>query len=458
MNDIKIVIVEDDISALESLTELLKFDNFDVTPFDNPSIAMEFIRLNEPDIVISDIKMPDIDGLTLLERIKSFNNDTDVILMTAFGDVNNAVEAIKKGATNYILKPINYDELKNHIVKISEVKKLKNIVSTVHDKDIEIIAISNIMKKTLNLAREIAKTDSTVLIEGETGTGKELISRFIHKNSLRKEAPFLPVNCAALPKDLLESELFGFEKGSFTGATHSRRGKFLLADKGTIFLDEISEMDYEIQAKLLRVLEDGIVERLGSEKSYKTDIRIFAATNKNLEKLVKEGKFRKDLYFRLNVLKVELPCLKEREEDIKPLIDLFIKNFSKKYSKKILGIDEEALKILKQYEFPGNVRELKHIIERGIIISKNEFLTKDDIFISNFESDKFDNNGIVIPFGTSLKDAENKIIIETLKNNDFNKNRTAGILGISVRKIEMRFKEMGISLQELKYKFHKNGY
>ncbi len=451
MNDIKLCIVEDDISALESLSELLKLDNFEVFPFSDPVKALQFIFENSVDIVISDIKMPELDGLTLLKKIKENLSDIDVILMTAFGDINNAVEAVKHGATNYILKPINYEELKNHIVKISETRKLKNIISTQSETDIEIVAESESMKNVLHLVKNIAETDSTVLVEGETGTGKELVSRLIHKLSLRKKSPFLPVNCAALPKELLEAELFGYEKGSFTGATQSRRGKFILAHKGTIFLDEISEMDYDIQAKLLRVIEDGVIEKIGSEKHFRSDLRIIAATNKNLEDMVLNGRFRKDLFFRLNVFKVKLPPLRERKEDIKPLSEIFIRYFNVKYGKNIKRISEDAMSLLLEYSFPGNIRELKHIIERAVLTGKKETIEKEDIFTSNLMlSSDSRKEGIVIPFNIPLREAENKIIIETLKKNNYNKKKTAEILKISVRTIEMRFKELGVSLKQLK--------
>jgi DNA-binding NtrC family response regulator len=451
MNDIKLCIVEDDISALESLSELLKLDNFEVFPFSDPVKALQFIFENSVDIVISDIKMPELDGLTLLKKIKENLSDIDVILMTAFGDINNAVEAVKHGATNYILKPINYEELKNHIVKISETRKLKNIISTQSETDIEIVAESESMKNVLHLVKNIAETDSTVLVEGETGTGKELVSRLIHKLSLRKKSPFLPVNCAALPKELLEAELFGYEKGSFTGATQSRRGKFILAHKGTIFLDEISEMDYDIQAKLLRVIEDGVIEKIGSEKHFRSDLRIIAATNKNLEDMVLNGRFRKDLFFRLNVFKVKLPPLRERKEDIKPLSEIFIRYFNVKYGKNIKRISEDAMSLLLEYSFPGNIRELKHIIERAVLTGKKETIEKEDIFTLNLMlSSDSRKEGIVIPFNIPLREAENKIIIETLKKNNYNKKKTAEILKISVRTIEMRFKELGVSLKQLK--------
>jgi two-component system response regulator AtoC len=451
MNDLKIIIVEDDKSALESLAELLSLDNFDVTPFSDPLKALNFIKNNNVDLVISDIKMPHLTGMELLEEIKNFNSSIDVILITAFGDISIAVNAIKKGASHYILKPINYEELKTQILNISEYRKLQNIISSDPNHYIEIIAESENMKKVINLSQKIAKSDSTVLLVGETGTGKEVISRFLHKNSFRANKPFLPVNCAALPKELLESELFGFEKGAFTGAIRSRRGKFILADKGTIFLDEISEMDYEIQSKLLRILEDGIVEKIGSEKSYKTDVRIIAATNKNLEHLVSEGKFRKDLYFRLNVFKINIPPLRNRKEDILPLSAIFIKNFSKKYNKKISGLSQSAINILLSYEFPGNIRELKHIIERAVILTSGNLIDSDDLTISKISVISEDKqNGIFIPFNTTLKEAENRIIMETLKANNFNKKKTAEILNISIRKIELRFKQLGVTLKELK--------
>ncbi len=451
MNDFKIVIVEDDISALESLGELLSLDNFEVSLFSDPLKALPYIKDNNIDLVISDIKMPNITGLELLEKVKKLDSSIDVILITAFGDISIAVDAIKKGASHYILKPINYEELKSQIEKIAEYRQLKNLINTDSEFSIEIVNKSESMKNVINLSRKIAKIDSTVLLVGETGTGKEVLSRFIHKNSNRSEKPFLPVNCAALPKELLESELFGYEKGAFTGATQSRRGKFILADKGTIFLDEISEMDYEIQSKLLRILEDGIVEKIGSEKSYKTDVRIIAATNKNLEQLVSAGKFRKDLYFRLNVFKIEIPPLRERKDDILPLSEIFLKSFSRRYNKKIIGFSEDAINVLKNYSFPGNVRELKHIIERAVILATGDFIETHDLTVSNI-STTYSNaeDGILIPYNTTLKNAENIIIIETLKRENFNKKKTADILGISIRKIELRFKEMGITLKDLK--------
>ena len=452
MEDLKIIIVEDDKSALESLTELLTLDDFDVTPFENPIKALKFLKSNNVDIVISDIKMPNLSGLELLEKVKEWNQSIDVILITAFGDVSMAVDAIKKGASHYILKPINYEELKSQILKIAEHRKLKYLVNSSYDYSIEIVAESAKMKEVIKLAEKIAKLDSTILLVGETGTGKEVLSKFIHKNSLRANKPLLPVNCAALPKDLLESELFGYEKGAFTGAVQARRGKFILADKGTIFLDEISEMDFDLQSKLLRILEDGIVEKIGSEKSYKTDVRIIAATNKNIENLVVNGKFRKDLYFRLNVFKIEIPPLRERKEDIIPLSLLFLKYFSKKYNKIISGFTDKAINTLTNYSFPGNVRELKHIIERAVILSAGKLIDLQDLIISNMpvlDEVKL-SNGIFIPFNMSLKDAENKIILETLKKNKFNKKKTAEILGISVRKMELRFKELGLTLKKLK--------
>ena len=450
MNDLKICIVEDDINALNSLTQLLSMDGFKVTSFDNPLKAYKFIENNEVDIVLSDIKMPNMSGLELLEKIKENLPDIDVILMTAFGDINNAVLAVKKGASDYILKPINYDELYQSINKIAEIRRLKNIVNLENTEQVKIIAKSKAMKKVLNDVEKIAPTDSTVLIEGETGVGKELIARLIHKKSKRKNNPFIPVNCAAIPKDLLEAELFGFEKGSFTGAHKSRKGKFILADKGTIFLDEISEMDMELQAKFLRVLEDGIIEKIGSETPFKANVRIVAATNKNLENLVKENKFRSDIFFRLNVCKIKIPPLRERLEDLEELINHFISIYSVKYSKKIDGISKTAIQKLKSYNFPGNIRELKHIIERAVITNKSGVIEDDEIILSSIDNPEI-KDGIFIPFNTSLKEAEKIIILETLKKNDFNKRKTAEILGISVRKIELKFKEWGITLNHLKY-------
>ncbi len=450
MYDLKLCIVEDDINALNSLKELLSMDGYSVFAFDNPLEAFQFLKNNEIDIVISDIKMPEMSGIKLLEKIKENFYDIDVILMTAFGDVNNAVEAVKKGASDYILKPINYDELLQSIKKIEEIRKLKYIVNLENNNKIEIIANSPLMKEVLRQLENIAPTDSTVLIEGETGVGKELIARLIHKKSKRKNNLFIPVNCAAIPKDLLEAELFGFEKGSFTGATKQRKGKFILADKGTIFLDEISEMDFDLQAKFLRVLEDGIIEKIGSETPYKSDVRIIAATNKNLEELVKKNKFRADIYFRLNVCKIKIPALRDRKEDLEPLIEYFLKIFSKKYGKNIKGITDNALKKLKNYSFPGNIRELKHIIERAVITTNSIFIENKDILLSNL-NEKITSENIQIPFNIPLREAEKIIILETLKKTNYNKRKTAEILKISVRKIELKLKEWGLSLNQIKY-------
>ncbi len=450
MYDLKLCIVEDDINALNSLKELLSMDGYSVFAFDNPLEAFQFLKNNEIDIVISDIKMPEMSGIKLLEKIKDNFHDINVILMTAFGDVNNAVEAVKKGASDYILKPINYDELLQSIKKIEEIRKLKYIVNLENKDEIEIIANSPLMKEVLKQIEYIAPTDSTVLIEGETGVGKELIARLIHKKSKRKNNQFIPVNCAAIPKDLLEAELFGFEKGSFTGATKPRKGKFILADKGTIFLDEISEMDIDLQAKFLRVLEDGVIEKIGSEIPFKSDVRIIAATNKNLEELVKQNKFRSDIYFRLNVCKIKIPPLRERKEDLEPLIKYFLKIFSKKYEKNIKGITENAFKKLKNYSFPGNIRELKHIIERAVITTNSHFIEDKNILLSNL-NEKISDENIKIPYNITLKEAEKIIILETLKKNNYNKRKTAEILGISVRKIELKLKEWGLTLNQIKY-------
>jgi len=448
MIDLKIVVVEDDTSSLKSLVELLTLDGFNVKGFSNPVTALKYIKENEVELIISDIKMPEISGIKLLETVKKEFPDIDIILITAFGDIQNAIEAIKKGASDYILKPLNYEELKNSIEKISQIRHLKYLVTLEDKEDVKIVAKSKKMKKVLEDVEKVAKTDTTVLIQGETGVGKELIARLIHKLSKRNSFAFIPINCAAIPKDLLEAELFGFEKGSFTGAVKSKKGKFVLADKGTIFLDEISEMSVELQAKFLRVLEDGIVEVIGSEKPLKTDIRIIAATNRNLEKYVEEGKFREDIYFRLNVYKIVVPPLRERPEDIEELSKFFLDKFAKKYNKKVFSISDNALEKLKNYHFPGNVRELKHIIERAIIHTNNETISEEDIILTQISKQK--QEGIIIPYDIPLKEAEKKIIIETLKKYDFNKKKTAEVLGISVRKIELKLKEWGISLKKIK--------
>ncbi|MCX7991194.1 MAG: sigma-54 dependent transcriptional regulator [Proteobacteria bacterium] len=443
----RIIIVDDDRSLREMLEIILKREDYDVIAFDSADSALDWLKINieEVDVIISDIIMPKIDGISFLEKIKEINKEIPVIMITANTRVDYAIEALKRGAYDYVTKPFNNDELKIIIKNAVEKKNLESelmrLRSLIDNKQFPIIFSSKIMEDLYLKAISIAKTNSTVLITGESGTGKELFARLIHNESDRKNGPFFPVNCGAIPENLMESELFGYEKGAFTGAMSSKLGFFELANNGTIFLDEIAELPLTLQVKLLRVLEDRMVLRLGGKSPVPTDIRVISATNKDIEELVKNGDFREDLYYRLNVVRIKIPPLRERREDIIPLSMHFLKKCSQSHNKTIKGITKDATSFLEAYDYPGNVRELQNIIERACVFETGELLgvgslpleilgsskttdltnTKaEDVVFSNFNLDKY------------MEDIEKKIIEKALEETKGNKKDAAELLGISL--------------------------
>jgi len=380
----KILIAEDEEITLKHLYSTLESEGFEVIGTKNGRDALDKINGDHFDLLISDIKMPGLNGIELLERVKEVRPDIEVMIITGFGSIGSAVDAIKRGASDYITKPFDLDELVIKVKKIDEKKRLKkeNIALKAYfgmDKKVTIIAKSGSMIRILNLIEGIKDSDCNILLTGETGVGKSLLAKIIHFTSRRQGMPFLSINCATLTEELLASELFGHEKGAFTGAVRTKMGLVEVADTGTLFLDEISELSPSLQAKLLKVIEDGEFFRVGGTRSIKVDVRFVAATNQDVRTAISEGRFREDLYYRLNIMEIFIPPLRDRKEDIGPLSEYFLQKHLSSSAKKITGFTREALDILKSYSFPGNVRELENIIERAVIIEQAPRITPESL-------------------------------------------------------------------------------
>ena len=444
----RILLVDDDKNTANGLTKILLQDGYDASCAFTGTEALNLIETEHFNIIITDMKLPDISGLSIIEKAKKRDNDITVVMITAFSSVQNAIDAMKKGADDYLTKPVNIDELELILKRIWERRLLvlqnKELRQQLNDKYnfSGIIGNTPEMQDIFKTITEIAPTEASVLIYGETGTGKELIANAIHYNSDRKDKPFIALHCASLSEGVLESELFGHEKGAFTGAISQRRGRFELANGGSLFLDEIGEMNSHVQIKLLRVLETGRFERVGGERTLESDVRIIAATNKDLDKEIEEGRFREDLYYRLNVINLRLPSLRERKEDIGLLIDSFLVKYSAKNKKDIKGFTSQSVKILNNYNWPGNVRELENTIERAVVMAKREFIEPNNLPSNiNVHSMKTRRETLHIPLGSTMKEIEKKIILETLQTTKGSKSKAAKILGISTRKIEYKIKE-----------------
>ncbi|MEW6713632.1 MAG: sigma-54 dependent transcriptional regulator [Nitrospirota bacterium] len=380
----KILIAEDEEITLNNILDTLQDEGYDVSGTKNGADALMKMEKENFDLLITDIKMPGLSGMELLEKIKEKYPVTEVIIITGFGSIGSAVEAMKKGALDYIAKPFDLDELTMKVRKIMDQSVLKKEHRALKiyfgmNKKITLIAKSEGMKKILNTIEGIKDSDFNMLLTGETGVGKSLIAKVVHSTSRRQERPFLSINCATLTEDLLASELFGHEKGAFTGAITAKQGLVEIADTGILFLDEIAELTPNLQAKLLKVVEEGEFYRVGGTKPQKVDVRFIAATNQNVKKLISEGRFREDLYYRMNIMEIFIPPLRERQDDIKPLSAFFLQKHLPKSNKKINGFSDEAMEILLHYSFPGNVRELENIIERAIIIEKSPVITPESL-------------------------------------------------------------------------------
>ena len=376
----RILIVDDEIKMARLLEITLKNEGYQVEKAYSSHEALKKIKSKSYDVVVTDLKMPGMDGIELLRIVKKNYPSTQVIMITAFGTIQSAVKAMKEGAFHYLTKPLNLEELKEVLKGALKVKKLEEENILLRQEILgegEIIGKSKAIKEVMELARKVAPEDTTVLLQGETGTGKELVARAIHKLSPRKNGPYVVVNCAAIPENLLESELFGHRKGAFTGALKDKKGRIEIADGGTLFLDEIGSLSLPLQAKLLRFLETKEIQPLGSEDTFRVDVRVIAATNQDLRKRVEEGNFREDLFYRLNVFPIYIPPLRERKEDIPLLANYFLQLYSKKMNKKIEKIDDGAMELLLKYSWPGNVRELENVIERAVVLADSPIVSKE---------------------------------------------------------------------------------
>ena len=450
-----ILIVDDEVGARESLRMILK-NEYEVFLAKNAEEAFLRIKEHAPDVILLDIILPDLDGLKVLEIVKQNDPDAIVIMITATKTVKTAVEAMKLGAYDYVTKPFEVDELRLMISRSLSTQALEKEVQYLRkevDKNFgfgNIIGKSDVMKEIFNVIRQIADSKSTVLIMGESGTGKELVSRAIHYISQRRNTPFVTINCAAIPETLIESELFGHEKGAFTNAIERKLGRFEIAHSGTLFLDEIGELSLATQAKILRFLEEREFNRVGGSKTIKVDVRLIAATNKDLTQLIKKGLFREDLYYRINVVPIILPPLRERPEDIPLLLDHFVQKFSAENKKQVKGVSKEALDILKNYEWPGNVRELENLVERVVTLTMNSYIQPNELPFSLLNVPKM--NGLkesILTGRVSLTQGEEKfereIIEDALKRANYVQSHAAEMLGVSRRILKYKMDKFGIT-------------
>jgi len=450
LEDVSILIVDDEFSVRDSLKRWFKAYGCEVDVAEDADEALGKLKDRAWDIIFIDIKLPGIDGIELNRRIRDLDESIVRIIITAFPSVDSAIQALKEGAYDYITKPIDPAKL-DHVIRnavekrklVKEAQELKKKVEELFMPDL-IIGESEEMKRVMGLIGEVAKTDVTVMIRGESGTGKELVARAIHANSSRRYFPFITINCGAYPEGLLESEIFGHEKGSFTGALYRRRGKLELADKGTIFFDEIGTIGSKMQLDLLRVLETKQFTRLGGEKVVSTDFRVISATNEDLEKAVKEGRFREDLYYRLNVFEIYIPPLRERREDIPPLADYFLKKLAKSMNKQVKSFTGEATGMLMRYDWPGNVRELKNVIERSLVVAKGSQIDVDELSFPFTPRAEPEEEAAAGEQGLSLNDVEKRHIERILKMTDWNVSRAAKTLGVERATLYNKMKKYGI--------------
>ncbi len=437
-----ILVVDDEKGQREILEMILSGEGYDVTTASSGEAAMKFVADRHFDLVLTDLKMTGMSGLDLLKELTDFDKSIIVLLLTAHGSVDSAVDALRLGAFDYLQKPYDSEKL------LETISRALNQLKTL---DVEIVSASPEMDKVKKLILKMAKSSSTVLIRGESGTGKELIAKSLHKNSLRSNQIFQAVNCAAINENLLESELFGHEKGSFTGAVNEKKGLFEIADGGTLFLDEIGELDISLQAKLLRALQERQIRRVGGTKEITVDVRVLAATNRDLLEMSEEGLFREDLYYRLNVLSLEIPPLRERASDIALLTDFFIKKHTRG-TKRDVKVEKDAKKILENYHYPGNVRQLESALERAILLCDNETITKQDLPPEMLDPQKstsaasgaIDEFFKLPPDGVNFEDVEKSLITQAMERTDHNITKSAKLLGLTFRTLQYRLEKFGI--------------
>src|ERR687883_313383 len=432
-----ILVVDDEKSQREILEMILSSEGYDVTTASSGEAALKFAKERRFDLALTDLKMTGMDGIELLQHLLAQDRSIIVILLTAHGSIDSAKEALRRGAFDYLQKPYDRDTL---------LQTIRRALKRLDALDLEIISASPEMEAVKKMVLKVARSSSTVLIRGESGTGKELIARAIHNQSPRVAEMFQAVNCAAINENLLESELFGHEKGSFTGAHAEKKGLFEVADRGTLFLDEIGELDIGMQAKLLRALQEREIRRVGGTRTVKVDVRVVAATNRDLRAMVADGRFRDDLYYRINVLSIDVPPLRERREDIPVLIDYFLKKHTRNTSRLVRGLTPETKKLMSEYSWPGNVRQLESAIERAILLCEGDLITVEDLPLEVRQEARPTAEGAfkLPPEGINFEDVERDLIIQAMEQTDYNITKSAKLLGLTFRTLQYRLEKFGI--------------
>lgn len=445
-----ILVVDDEQHTREGLRAGLKGRDREILVAEKADQALEILRRSKVDLMIADIRMPGMDGMELLQKTKDKYPDTEVVMLTGHGTVEQAVEAMREGAYDYLMKPVNLDELDLLVGKVIEKKRLE-LNTEYYERRYPtqpglegMLGVSPQMQAVFERIQQVAKSRATVLITGESGTGKELAARAVHQASDRADRRFVPVNCTALTESLLESELFGHERGAFTGAYKQKKGYFEIADGGTIFLDEIAETNPATQVKLLRILESREFERVGGTATIRVDVRLIAATNADLARLVSEGRFREDLYYRLRVVTIHIPPLRERKEDTPVLVRHFVQQLARENGKGNLSIDREAAEVLARQDWPGNVRQLRNMVESLVVLAKSNTITVDDL-PPEIRGTSPRESVIVVPRNVPLKEIERKVILQTLEDQNGNRTRTAEVLKIGRRTLIRKLQEYGVS-------------
>jgi DNA-binding NtrC family response regulator len=436
-----ILVVDDEKSQREILEMILSGEGYDVTTASSGEAALKFAKERRFDLALTDLKMTGMDGIELLQHLLAQDSSIIVILLTAHGSIDSAKEALRRGAFDYLQKPYDRDTL---------LETIRRALAKLDALDVEIISASAEMEAVKKMILKVARSNSTVLIRGESGTGKELIARAIHNQSPRSTEMFQAVNCAAINENLLESELFGHEKGSFTGAHAEKKGLFEVADRGTLFLDEIAELDIGMQAKLLRALQEREIRRVGGTRAIKIDVRVVAATNRDLRAMVQDGRFRDDLYYRINVLSVDVPPLRERRDDIPVLINYFLKKHTRNTSRLVRGLTPETRRLLMDYSWPGNVRQLESAIERAILLAESDLIMPEDLPLEVRQEARPTAEGAfkLPPEGISFETVERDLIIQAMEQTDYNITKAAKLLGLTFRTLQYRLEKFGIKRPE----------
>lgn len=445
----RILVADSDNEIRESLSAVLTENGFICSGVADGEEVIRQIREDNFDILIVDIRLPKWDGIQLLDKVSKFSPKTMIMVITASATVETAIEALRRGAVDYLIKPLDYQDV---VMRVNKMRRLQQVLlenqylkQEIHSKFNQnlIIGESAAIKQIYTMINKVAHSSSNILITGKSGTGKELVARAIHQNSPRADAPFVPINCGAIPENLFESELFGFKKGAFTGAMMDKDGVFRAANGGTLFLDEVGEIPVHIQVKLLRAIEEKEIKPIGSPSSFKVDVRVLSATNKDLQKEIEEGNFREDLYYRLNIIDIHLPSLSERRDDIPLLVNHFIRKYNQELKRKVLGVDNETMKALMNYKWKGEVRELENIIERAVLLCESDYITLKDL-------PPHTCSGVTMEYAddlkTSVRNFEKQHILSILKRVDNDKNRCAEILGIGLSSLYRKIDELDIKL------------